>query len=322
MKRSAMFGFAATTMACLLLSGCGGGGGGGGDGTSGSEPGTVTESFAKEMAGLVTGSTDLLSGVAEISAGVLEGAATAMEAGGGLGRPAGAQVTIPLDTACPQGGSASLTVNDGAPEGELSAGDEFSILFDQCAEDDDGEPLTLNGTMAVTVDAVSGGFDTPPFRFDVTISFQGFSYQTAAESGSVAGTFTFTLESADGDAVTFTLASESLTATENGTTETLTDFSAALTVTESTGDYSFSLDGTLESEKLGGAISVETAQPFQGTGDDNPISGTMVITDSSTGAKVTVQVVDDLNVDLLVDEDGDGATDFTVHTTWDELEGS
>ncbi len=112
-----------------------------------------------------------------------------------------------------------------------------------------------------------------------------------------------------------------LTVTENGTTKTLSGLSAILGVTQSTEAYSFSLDGTLQSERIGG-VSVERLDPFEGTGNDNPTSGTMVITDPSTGVTITFQVADDVNVDLLVDKNGDGTTDFTVHTTWDELEGA
>ncbi len=320
MRRSAKRGFAATVLAALLMVGCGGGADGGGD--TGDETTEVTESSAKEMAGALADSTNILRGLAEVSASVLEEAGGAMEAGGGLGRPAGVQVTIPVNSVCSQGGSASLTASDVAPENEFSSGDQLSVLFENCAMGGVGDAVTLNGTMSMTAGStVLGTFGSPPFQIGVTISFEGFSFQTSTESGSVNGSFTFTLASDDGDAVMFTLASDHLTITENGTTETLSDFSVTLGVTQSTEAYSFSLDGTLQSERIRG-VSVETLDPFEGTGNDNPTSGTMVITDSSTGAEITFQVVDDVNVDLLVDKDGDGATDFTVHTTWDELEGA
>ena len=58
--------------------------------------------------------------------------------------------------------------------------------------------------------------------------------------------------------------------------------------------------------------------PFSGTGPNDPDDGSFVVTGAS-GSTLNVLVLDEVNVRILVDTDGDGEPEVTIDTTWDEL---
>ncbi len=53
-------------------------------------------------------------------------------------------------------------------------------------------------------------------------------------------------------------------------------------------------------------------------GDDNPSSGQLLISDSSSSVLVTV--LDNMNVQLDIDLDLDGTIDETIVVTWADLD--
>ena len=69
---------------------------------------------------------------------------------------------------------------------------------------------------------------------------------------------------------------------------------------------------------LGGSIFYETTLPFTGTEPDDPDAGQLVLT-GAEGASIVLNAIDIVNVEILVDADGDGTTDVTIQTTWDVM---
>jgi len=212
----------------------------------------------------------------------------------------------------------------------LTPGDTISITFNNC---DEGDGVVLNGKLAlVVVTGVDTDF-TPPydFTFDTTLTNFSVTESGSAESFTANGDLTLS-EAVTADSLfTETEASgKMLTATVDGETETLKDYWIRGTLSAAADAYTAESNGlsdccaTLESTVLGGAVDFENIERFMGVGDNYPDAGDLFITGAEIiagngNSSVELIAVDELCVDLLVDEDGDGAIDAGITTTWESL---
>jgi hypothetical protein len=76
--------------------------------------------------------------------------------------------------------------------------------------------------------------------------------------------------------------------------------------------------GTVDSTDLGGIIDYSTPVTFQGAGDGYPFAGELLIV-GANNASIRLVALDDTNVRLDTDIDGDGEVDESETTTWDDI---
>jgi hypothetical protein len=100
---------------------------------------------------------------------------------------------------------------------------------------------------------------------------------------------------------------------------TLRNFSLEVSENQTSGVYVMSLDAEVTGSELGGTVTYETMTPFSGTGEGDPGTGEMKVT-GAEGGSVTLVALNETDVQLLVDIDGDGNTDVTINTTWAVLD--
>jgi hypothetical protein len=108
---------------------------------------------------------------------------------------------------------------------------------------------------------------------------------------------------------------------DNGSsTETLTDFSS--TVTEDTSmfpaNFTTEATGRVSSTQFEGVVSYATPLAFQATGDGFPYEGEMLVF-GTNNASIRIMAIDEVNVRIEADFNGDGAADATIETTWAAL---
>jgi hypothetical protein len=176
------------------------------------------------------------------------------------------------------------------------------------------------------LDPASDNLFVHPYDFTFDVTLTNLSVTEAGSKFTTNGVLTLS-EATDANAVIFntTLSGNSLTVKTSLTTDTLEDFLIVAGINQGTGAYTTDSSGTLASTLLGGIVDFLTTSLFTGFGSDFPDTGEMVITgDTIVGgvgpSSVTVQAVDRLCVDLLVDENGDGGTDSDILTTWESLQ--
>ena len=100
--------------------------------------------------------------------------------------------------------------------------------------------------------------------------------------------------------------------------ETVSLVAYLMTVTENTVGLVETFDFTLEVTL--GSVAVETLEEWRtALGGDNPLSGVLRII-GADDASITVTALDEMSVQLDVDTNGDGVTDVTIMTTWEELD--
>ncbi|MHC4491778.1 MAG: hypothetical protein ACYTDU_09165 [Planctomycetota bacterium] len=214
-------------------------------------------------------------------------------------------------------GNANVVINDTGTPG-LSTGDSASFTFNACVLNGGGIPVTLNGTLSFEATEVTGA-PPGPFSYVLTCSFNSFSINVLGATVIVNGGFVLELSSDDGDAfrsvVRGTYFSAYAQAGLQAFSGTISNFRLERNFTESTGAYLVDLQATVAGSQIGGEATFETTVPFTGTDPDDPDAGTLVVT-GAAGATATLVALNNVDVQILVDLDGDGNTDATIDTTW------
>jgi len=215
-----------------------------------------------------------------------------------------AEQTLP----CDKKGTIDVSINDSDNNNELSKGDIFTITFHNCV-DNSGE--RMDGKISITFLELKPNWSMKFVMTNLTVT-------DSAGPSSINGDFTIGISSA-GTIESISMTATSLTLTESGTTETLSNYSFKATVNNNTLLVKWEENGTFESSQLDGAVSFVTLQPFEALKTDNyPYAGIMKIT-GHNNSSVKLIALDAATVRLEVDENGDGAVDKTLDVAWTSL---
>ncbi|MEA2080450.1 MAG: hypothetical protein U9P00_11445 [Pseudomonadota bacterium] len=243
-----------------------------------------------------------------------------------------AVVIPPTTTECAISGTMTISGTIADETGTfISPGDTLNASFTNC---NDGDGDVADGDMAIEV-VVGVDFNfTPPYDFTFDVTLINFSTTEIASGETFTGNGDLTLReavTADALFIETEVSGTKLTVTLPGDTLTLKDYWIQGTSDLGLGDaYTADSSGrgdccaTLESTVLGGTVDFRNTQPFEGVGDDFPYAGVLFITGalapSGVGnTSVELTALDELCVDLLIDENGDGAGDVGITTTWESL---
>jgi hypothetical protein len=219
----------------------------------------------------------------------------------------------PETVACDVGGSVTMT-GDIANPMTLSAGDRITLDYDAC---DDGVSVT-DGVFSFTVTSFSGDLASGMFALGTRVDLTAFQIVAAGETVTANGDISVTLDTRMSPLLTVSLAVSSLAVGSNGASHTLTGFVATQTINEATAEYTFDSSGTVSSSAFVGAVNFDTTETFAGTGVDYPANGEMLVTGADNGT-IRIIALDNVNVRLEVDGNGDGTLDAVIDTTWDAL---
>lgn len=322
--------------ATLLLSACGGGGGGNEptpppaasaliSAANAQEASAQGYSAAAALNGHIDGSSSFVTGVSitKPSSGLialsLQQLYRAVENRSAQALAVG--VTTSRNMPCPLGGSTSLTVNL-ASAVAMSPGDNLSISAANCRMDGS---TTLNGTLALTFNAVSG-IPAPTSAWSATLgaTFTGFSETHGAQTSTANGDMTISLTQAGVQEMSLSATGNTLRmgTTQNGVSNevTIRNYRYSGSIKDGAASYgvNFSMSGNLP--KLGNVdYSVKTSTDFkQATTAQYPSQGVMTVT-AADKSSTTLTVIDSGNVSVGVDKNGDGTVDETLTTTWAAL---
>lgn len=318
--------------AAAALAACGGGSGGGSDSVASADPVAISAANAPQVAEAAYSAPASLEGAGLGGAGFLTGAVTQtpddgvdmievivdqLKAGQALfaANPAafvtGASVTATEQ--CTDAGSFSFTLNDADDNQDLSSGDSLSATFKNCSEGG----TVLNGTLSINNILITGDPLTFPYSLQLTIQANNFSVAENGETARLNGGMTLSQSTGDGTSFVNRVSGTSIALTESGGAATLSAFQVDATE-DGGGGYTYDMNATVSSPDIGGAVTIVTGVTFQGVEPGDPFTGEATIT-GANNSSVTLIALDAVNVRLLVDEDGDGATDATIDTTWTNL---
>jgi hypothetical protein len=329
MQMSGKWKTALVSLSSLLFVACGGGGGGSGGGTPTLAPLSITTANAPTVSGEVVNATDAAEGFGGGGSGTILAAVTTtgvdrqslvdvirsqLERFSDLQNGASSAVVGvvigPSVFPCAVSGTTTLSGNLADPA-TLGPGDNLSATFSSC---DEGDGSILNGGLSMSIGALSGDPSAFPFDLTVAVTLNNLTVIEAGETMTGSGDISLALSSSDGVTLATTLSGNSLAISGLGSSGALRNYAITSTLNQGTLDYTLASSGTLESADLAGSVVFSTPAIFQGIGSGFPYTGAYLITGQNSSVRLTA--LDDVNVVLEVDDNGDGTVDTTVNTTW------
>ena len=323
--------FLSTLAGCMLAAGCGGGSDGGPAGNVDARPSSslkITAANAANATGVAYEAALMSTSLGDLSAdsGLLAsgpGDVSKLDGSFGTYSKTGdqAQVPIPPQTEpCAVNGSLTISGDIEDPfTPTLTAGDFFIVDFDSC---DDGLGEITDGMLDFVVDAFSGDFAGGLFDLTMTLTLTDLQVTTADDVITSNGGASISLNTLDAPAVSTSVSGTSLTIDSNSSSETLTNFvsNQAIDAGVSPSPYALAMSGTLDSTQLSGIVSYSTPVTFEGFDLDYPGTGEFLVEGDNSSARLIA--IDNVNVRIEVDTDGNGTVDETINTTWAELTAS
>lgn len=197
----------------------------------------------------------------------------------------------------------------------LTRNDYFDIEFDMC---NDGATVT-DGNLHYVVDAFSGDFLGGLYELVMDTTLTTFQVSTGDDVLTSSGVALVRLDTRQSPMITVEVAGTSLTIDKNASSETQTNFSSTHMQDLGTfpSPYTLTSSGSLDSTQLSGRVQYSTPVTFAGFDADYPGSGELLV--SGDNSNVRLIAIDNVNVRLEVDSNGDGNVDETINTTWVEL---
>ncbi len=234
-------------------------------------------------------------------------------------QPAFSMSTVPVGPVtidCANGGSVMISGETASPT-TLTAGDELTLEFAACMIDTE----TINGSITTVVNEFSGDVVSQQFLVSTSATYDNFEFSGVNSSIGINGDVTIDIDSLSFPVRSVTVTSESLMLSANGRSLNLTESSTNTVFDESMSPVGYMIDssGHLTSSEFSGEVQFENVVPFVGSGDERPASGEFLVSATGDGSSVRLIVLDNINVRLEIDSDGDGAVDETRDTTWDEI---
>lgn len=218
---------------------------------------------------------------------------------------------------CSVGGTLTVTVDDHDGNNALSAGDVISVSFAQCK---DSATSSMNGAISITLTG------TPTAtQFAANASFQNVVVVEDGVTSTIAGDVTVAENDTTLDTVTtLNVGSGGLTAStaSSGYNDSVSFASGFVIRTDeatSGASTSVSLSGTMSAQSLGGSITISTPQALVQLSTDNYPSAGQVIVTGATGSAVRATVLDNAQVRVELDANGDGTYESTATVAWTTL---
>ncbi len=218
----------------------------------------------------------------------------------------------------PSFGTITLS-GDIAALGTLTPGDTFRVDYDMC---DQGLGEVIDGVIDLTVVDFSGTLDPPLYMLAMDAVITNLQVVTAADTVTGNGDARVTLDTQQAPFVSAGVSGTSLTMDANASSETLRNYVSSQTFdgNQVPAEYTLAASGTLNSTQLPGDVTYGTDPEFVGLGENYPQSGSLLVRGDASSVRLVA--VDDQNVRIEIDTNGDGTVDETLEMTWDEFANS
>ncbi len=198
----------------------------------------------------------------------------------------------------------------------LAANDTFSVLYTMC---DEGTGEVVDGLVEFTVGDFTGNLLLGTYMVSMDAVVTDLQVMTGNDAVTSNGDATVTLDTTDAPFVYAGTSGSSMTTDSNSSSETLLDYQSSQTVdgNEQNLPYTLFATGSIESTQLAGRVRYSTPIEFGGEGVDYPSEGVLLVEGSNSSARLTA--IDNVNVMIELDVNGDGVVDQTIETTWVDL---
>lgn len=224
---------------------------------------------------------------------------------------------------CPAGGAITTTFDDKDGNQQVTAGDVITATFAQCRE---SATNIVNGAVAITIVSTPVVTATTS-QLVVNADFQTLGFAEDGVSYVVNGLVAISENDDDTTSLSHYTMNIGASGFQVGVAstaynDTVTFGMGAVVSTIMAYDgssASIAMAGTMSSTSLGGAVTVATLASLTGAANDPyPSAGQLLITGASD-SKLRLTVIDDTQVRLELDADGDGTYETTSVVPWSTL---
>jgi hypothetical protein len=230
--------------------------------------------------------------------------------------PNKAQVTVTEENIpCPVDGTYEITYDIADPlTPALSPGDSVSASFFDC---DDGAEV-LSGGFGLTINQLTGDLLSNSFLFGFSMNLVNFTIIDQSMS-SLHGSIDYLLDTQTPLVTVIMFSGSAMDMVDGNVTTSLNDFSSTVTIDDAQAIVSIVASGFVMSSEFEGIAGFNVETPIQYfNGDQYPSSGVLLVT-GNDGVVLRITAVNNTNVVLDIDIDGNGVYDSTINTTWAEL---
>ncbi len=224
----------------------------------------------------------------------------------------------PFVLPCQVDGAVIMSGDVADPE-TLTVGDTFQMTYELC---DDGLGEVIDGTVDLDVGEISGDLDSGMYMLSMDAVMTNLQVVTGTDTIMNNGDATITLDTMQAPYIAAGTSGTSVTVDTNASSETLSNYATTQTVDGGMEELPFTLSasGTLDHTELDGIVQYSTPVTFTGEGFEYPSAGSLLVEGESSSARLTA--VDNVNVTIEVDANGDGVIDDTINTTWASITSS
>ncbi len=213
--------------------------------------------------------------------------------------------------------SGSITISgDIADPLTLTAGDTFNVEATAC---DDGLGEIIDGLMSMTVTDFTGDLLLGTYLIGMNATLDGLQVTTAEDVVSSTGDTSVALDTTATPFVSASVSGTSMMTSRSASAQTLTNYSTEQSVDAGLvpAPYTLTSRGTLDSSELSDVVSYTTPVQFEGNDVDYPHTGELLIAGGSSSVRLIA--LDNINVRIELDNDGNGSVDEIFDTTWAAL---
>jgi hypothetical protein len=198
----------------------------------------------------------------------------------------------------------------------LTPGDNFDVVSAAC---DDGLGEIVDGSLRFTVTEFSGDVLARLYAVSMNTVVDNLQIATVDDTVTSRGDALVALDTTAATFVVSSVSGSQMTHESNTDAETLSQYSSSQTVDTAANDplYTMNAQGSLDTTRLPGSVRYTTPLTFEGVGQNYPHTGELLVSGDSSSARLVA--VDEINVRIEVDANGDGSIDETINTTWDDL---
>jgi hypothetical protein len=282
------------------------------------------ETIAREVLSVGVDSADL--GVSNGSSGILaaDGGASALAvhlAGRRTIQAAGQVQASAIDESevdCVVSGTLSLSEDLDDPD-TLQSGDEITAVFDAC---DDGEGAVYDGQLRIEVQSFTGDLFEGLYRLDSRFVMTDLAITKNGITETGNGTLNVDMDLLTAGLESYDITSTLFTLTSGASTWLVRDLVSFFEDDYRDEEWHVTLDesGSLESSSFAGRVDYGTTTPFESVDGGYPQTGVLRI-DGANGSSVVVTVLDEEELQLDIDRDGNEVVDETLVLEWDEIPG-
>lgn len=224
----------------------------------------------------------------------------------------------PDEVPCLSSGTVTISgdIADPTDPTRLSVNDTFRVVYAAC---NDGVGEILDGTIDFTVSDFAGDLQAGTYMLAMNAITADFQVAAGGETTVSNGDTSVALDTMQTPFIDVGTSGSAMRVDSNSRSDILINYQSNQTVDGNVAPAPYTLQGSanLDSTMLNGVVRYSTVETFEGVGTEFPSQGRLRV--QGVDSALDLVAIDNINVDIEIDTNGDGTVDVTISTTWADV---